>query len=605
MAKKSADQTSPDQRRFLEGVAMANGHPLLEALFHHMAVSRNKNGNHCPPTHWFLVNSSGHVDLNPFKDAEPEEWFYVIARACLSLALDHVRNRTHSAAWAQACAVDAARLQKDLKLGVPPTSFELLSQWPRSVENLYEYFCEHPQSPEQMKALVLTEAGLSPLVVLDKSELQSRWWRLSVLPVWPDLFAKGIARAVEAAVDHLAPSAVTTGEYTPVQRARRWFIDHFPLLGALASGFRIIDDIAVCQRMEIQVAAVNDSLGEIYVNRSCGLDEEQWKFVLAHEFLHAGLQHQARRKGRDPFLWNVACDFVINDWLIEMHVGRVPALGLLYDPTLKSESADSIYDRMAKDLRRYRKLATFRASGLGDMLGPGSVDRERRDLGRDQSTLEDFYRRALRQGLEYHRDSGRGRIPGGLEEEILTLDQPPIPWDVRLAWWFDEQFPPLEERRTYARASRRQSSTPDIPRPGKLIREEDRLSRTFAVVVDTSGSMDRELLGKALGAIAAYGTERAVRAVRVVFCDAEAHDQGWMECAEIAGRMVVKGRGGTVLQPAVDLLEHSTDFPRNGPILIITDGYCDVLTLAREHAFLLPEGHGLPFRPWGPVFELA
>ena len=47
--------------------------------------------------------------------------------------------------------------------------------------------------------------------------------------------------------------------------------------------------------------------------------------------------------------------------------------------------------------------------------------------------LDEFYRRALTQGLEYHHAQGRG-----LEQEIRALDHPPLPWDARPARWFDE-----------------------------------------------------------------------------------------------------------------------------------------------------------------------
>ena len=66
---------------------------------------------------------------------------------------------------------------------------------------------------------------------------------------------------------------------------------------------------------------------------------------------------------------------------------------------------------------------------------------------------------------------------------------------------------------------------------------------------------------------------------------------------------VLMGRGGTVLQPAVDLLENAKDFPKSGPILIITDGWIESdLVVRHEHAFLIPEGQRLPFRPKGKVF---
>jgi hypothetical protein len=66
----------------------------------------------------------------------------------------------------------------------------------------------------------------------------------------------------------------------------------------------------------------------------------------------------------------------------------------------------------------------------------------------------------------------------------------------------------------------------------------------------------------------------------------------------------VRGRGGAVLQPGIDLLQNARDFPADGPILVITDGTCDTLAIRRYHAYLLPEGQRLPFRPVGEVFYL-
>ena len=69
--------------------------------------------------------------------------------------------------------------------------------------------------------------------------------------------------------------------------------------------------------------------------------------------------------------------------------------------------------------------------------------------------------------------------------------------------------------------------------------------------------------------------------------------------------MEVTGRGGTVLQPGVDTLEEAKDFPINGPILVITDGYIEPdLKIKREHAFLIPKGNRLPFTPKGKVFYM-
>lgn len=218
--------------------------------------------------------------------------------------------------------------------------------------------------------------------------------------------------------------------------------------------------------------------------------------------------------------------------------------------------------------------------------------------------LDAWYRSALAQGLELHDRVGRGLLPQGLIEEIRALATPPIPWDVRLAQWLDGFFAPLERTRTYARPSRRQASTPDIPRPRWHSPEAPVVKRTFGVVIDTSGSMDRELLGKALGATASYAVSREVPAVRVVFCDAAAYDQGYLEAESIADRVRVVGRGGTVLQPGIDLLEDAADFPKDGPILVITDAQCDRFRVRHEHAVVVPKGVRLPMLPRGPVFEV-
>ncbi|MGX8728667.1 MAG: vWA domain-containing protein, partial [Lachnospiraceae bacterium] len=385
---------------------------------------------------------------------------------------------------------------------------------------------------------------------------------------------------------------------TDAQKAASWFLNHYPLFGGMAAAFKIIEDTNICQKNDIQIAAVDAEEGELYINPAVGLSEEEWRFVLAHEFLHVGLMHQKRSLGRDAYLWNVACDYVINGWLLEMQVGVMPD-GCLYDAQFRGYSAEEIYDRILAEARRYSKLNTLRGYGKGDVLGG-----KNKVSGRPRGvSLDDFFRNALMAGLEYQLESGRGTIPAGMVQEIRALAMPPIRWDVKLAKWFEANIIPLEKHRSYAHPSRRQAATPDIPRPRYVWTEEERMAATFGVVIDTSGSMSAEMIGKALGSIASFAAAKDVPAVRVIYCDAEAYDAGYLATDEIAGRVKVVGRGGTRLQPAVDLLEKALDFPKEGPILIITDGWIeDNLTVRRKHAYLLPVGRFLPFRPKGEVF---
>ena len=69
-----------------------------------------------------------------------------------------------------------------------------------------------------------------------------------------------------------------------------------------------------------------------------------------------------------------------------------------------------------------------------------------------------------------------------------------------------------------------------------------------------------------------------------IFCDASAYYIGYIAPEYIAVRVMVNGRGGAILQPAVDIPEQSRDFPKDRPIIIITDaGIENDLRIYHEH----------------------
>jgi predicted metal-dependent peptidase len=622
--RRSGVRTDPATENRKRGLALIRQHPLFAPLASSAYWYAGQDDEKCPPDGWAVVTSIGQVYLHPRRRGEPEEWAWVAAHCLLHLGFDHLaRHRLagwrvaaemppgglakarFDEAWNLAACVTVNRFLSHLKVGRPPEGLG----GPTSHDHLTGATVDEAAFAERLRSLAVTpaldEAGTAGLAG-DLRWVDPATVRFGRGPVaWPDLLAAGLGAAVGAAVDVAGgvAEALTggSGRKTQWRQALGWFVSSYPLLGALAAAFKLVEDAEVCQLHGIKVAAISPAAAELYVNPQCGLSGEECRFVVAHELLHAGLRHDTRGAGRDPWLWNVACDYVINGWLAEMTVGDLPN-GALYDPLLRGKSAEEVYDQIAQGRRRTWKLATMRGQGACDIL-------PRRLAGPDDPAwgvdLDEFYRRCLANGIDYHRGQSRGLLPAGLVEEIRALTEPPVPWDVELARWFDDHFAPLERRRSYARSSRRQSATPDIPRPGWHVPEELLQSRTFGVVLDTSGSMDRRLLGKALGAIASYAVTRDVQTVRVVFCDAGAHDNGWMHPFDIAGRVRVRGRGGTVLQPGVDLLQGAADFPADGPILVITDAWIDRVRIKREHAFLIPAGASLPFPARGPVFRFS
>ncbi|WP_422379589.1 hypothetical protein [Marinicellulosiphila megalodicopiae] len=51
-------------------------------------------------------------------------------------------------------------------------------------------------------------------------------------------------------------------------------------------------------------------------------------------------------------------------------------------------------------------------------------------------------------------------------------------------------------------------------------------------------------------------------------------------------------------------MEKADDFPDDAPILIITDGGCDVLRVHHPHGYLIPAYGSLPFKAKGEVFRV-
>jgi predicted metal-dependent peptidase len=564
---------------------------------------------------------NGVLYLNPWfvgpknRVLEQREWEYVIAHLALHLALNHAARREDRDpfVWNLACDVAVDRLLQLFPVARPEAIAGEPWQSDANEEAIYEEMMAlRSVNRDGIPKRTLAGDGRTDILGLAKPSFP---WRTDE----EKRLGACIQQVVQDTVTHTAETLLFAEadndrkkRWAPAEAAKRWVLSEFPLLGALAGEIRIIADAELCRRMDIPVAAINGFLGEMYLHPGIGLTQEELVFVYVHELLHVALFHHSRGLGRHPHLYNIAADFVINGWLVEMGVGQLPKIGALYDPRLQGMSTEEVYDKLLLSPRESRKLRGFRGAS-GDVL-LGAPD-GRTIYRRDVTTLDDVYRRCLQTGYSCSGARYRGTVPAGLLEEIRSLWTAPVPWDVELARWMAAHVPfPREPRRTYARASRRQASTPDIPRPARYIPVEESAACTFGVVLDTSGSMDRALLGRALGAIASYAEARDVPAVRLVLCDAQPYDRGIVPPTDLRGVFSVQGRGGTVLQPAINFLIRRADFPPTAPIMVITDGWCEEEILCpRDHCFVLPRatqidakqrGWQIPLRTNAPVFRV-
>src|SRR5581483_124681 len=64
--------------------------------------------------------------------------------------------------------------------------------------------------------------------------------------------------------------------------------------------------------------------------------------LLAHEVLHAALLHVVRRGTRDPLLWNIAADIVVNGIILSQPGFELPT-GHLREKKLEHLSVEEVY----------------------------------------------------------------------------------------------------------------------------------------------------------------------------------------------------------------------------------------------------------------------
>lgn len=167
---------------------------------------------------------------------------------------------------------------------------------------------------------------------------------------------------------------------------------------------------------------------------------------------------------------------------------------------------------------------------------------------------------------EHLRRTGRGDVPGDAWRWAKQILEPTVRWEPLLAGAVRRAAGWANGRTdyTYARPSRRQSSAPRILLPG-MRRPVPRI----AVVVDTSGSVDDVLLGRALGEVdgALRGLGVSDSSVTVFSCDAAVHQVQRVRRARDAR---LAGGGGTDMRVGIKVAHDQR--PRPDVIVVFTDG---------------------------------
>lgn len=272
--------------------------------------------------------------------------------------------------------------------------------------------------------------------------------------------------------------------------------------------------------------------------------------VLGHEALHVAWLHPLRRGERDPALYNIACDAVINP-VLKRHRYVLPADGVDI-PVEPHETSEEVYERLRK---------AGGGGGGGQMPKWGMVldckTGEARELTEEEAIeVEKNVMKAAQKARE------AGKMPGDYEQIIENTYMGKVDWRDHLRKFLGGGH---DRERTWSRPSRRY---PDIVMPGMAPYGPGEI----VVVIDTSGSIDEKLGQKFVDEVAKINEDMTPEKIHVVCCDARVQWTRTYTGYEAIDQVQFKGRGGTDFRPPFEWVKENNINPK--ALVYFTDLFC-------------------------------
>jgi predicted metal-dependent peptidase len=289
------------------------------------------------------------------------------------------------------------------------------------------------------------------------------------------------------------------------------------------------------------------------------LPPKQIDGLLLHEVLHAALLHCTRRNTREPQIWNIAADIVINGMIAQESAFELPPGGLR-DPKLENYTVEEVYELLLKETN-LPKLAHLDLLAQAPSDIPGTRITGPNLTAAEKAALEAHWRNALQQAKLIAQSSKQGNLPAGIQRELDRLTTPQIDWRAYL-WRYLTQTP-----NDFQGFDRRFISQ------GLYLETLSGESVKVYVAIDTSGSIDGELLRTFLSEV--QGILNAYPHLKCDLYYADASVYGPYAVESDRPMPAPEGGGGTSFVPFFDAIAQADDRQNAGLAIYLTDGYGD------------------------------
>jgi len=352
-------------------------------------------------------------------------------------------------------------------------------------------------------------------------------------------------------------------------KAKIWLLTKRPWFGQLSCYINLKEN------KHIPTAGI-DLAGNLYYNPEwCKkFTDEQLRGLLCHEILHLALLHLTRCNERDKYLWNIAADLKVNIEIQHDQGIKLPPNGIVPNNgsnsyTFDGGKIDDINDLTAENcytiLRKHMKKQPQNL--LQDLIITSNDPNVKKELEANgikpiSSQQAAGMSRDWQSRVYSASQMAKGDMPAGVARELFKLEHSELPWNQILK----QRMRKLAIRHSWKKPSKRY-----LPWyfPGRTKNEGIKV----VAAIDTSGSMSREQITKAVSEL--YGLMRAFQFIElwVTDCDAEVYNAKKVRPYELA-KLLLSGGGGTDFNPVFDWIKKEQNNNIDS-LLFFTDLYGD------------------------------
>lgn len=349
----------------------------------------------------------------------------------------------------------------------------------------------------------------------------------------------------------------TAGILKKLTDARLQILKEYPFFGRLLLHLRF--GLAACRTAFTDMRRI--VFDPAFADR---LTPDEIQFVMLHEVLHCVLKHCTRGVGKQPFIYNVACDIVVNSTLLEM-LGRST---LRIDGHAVMHTAPDASEGRTKSAEEiYLMLMRMAPEDFERMYGCGGMDDHSAWEGLDRTTLEDLWNHHVKEATAAC-GVGSG-IPAFMARYLKEVDRSPrTNWRQILHDFIRHDGHDYD----FARPDRRYAA--DVILPSFCENMQGSRVENIWFLVDTSGSVSDDAVSAAY-----YEVEQAASQIgelqgMLSFFDCKVSEP--VAFASVEDILAIKpiGGGGTsfyaIFRKLAEL--HVQDKLPNA-LVIITDGY--------------------------------